>query len=196
MISYLEGVVISYDERSVILKCGAVGYRVFVSSPTLDTLRHESAVVKIFTHHAVREDSQDLYGFLSQEELRFAQLLLEVSGLGPRTTQLVLGMVSPATASAAILKGTSEVFERVPGIGTRLAKKIIIELEPKLKRLGFAADDAGVERFADDEDAIEALKSLGYTRREAQGALKKLPNEVAGASRRVEEALKLLGRRS
>lgn len=193
MISYLEGTVIASDERSIIITTSNIGWRVFLGPNTLAKVQKKKELVKVFTHLYSRENSQDLYGFPTFEELRFFRLLLEVSGVGPRHAQLIVDVLSPTEITGAISEGASDVFMRLSGIGTKLAKKIVIELQPKVRRLGLKGE-VDLSALAEEDDAIEALRSLGYNRREAQEALKKVPAETKGLSKRVEEALKVLGK--
>jgi Holliday junction DNA helicase RuvA len=193
MISYLEGKVIASDERSLIIQAGTLGWRVFCGEATLTKLRKKEERVSLFTHLHSREDLQELYGFSTYEELRLFELLLTVSGVGPRSAQLVLDSLSLEVVLGAIQAKKSEVFTRVPGIGAKLSQKIIIDLEPRLKLSGFTAG-ALPESFEEERDAVDALRSLGYSRQEAKAALEKVSDETKGVSQRVEEALKVLGR--
>jgi len=193
MISYLEGAVTASDERSVIIQTDKIGWRVFLGTNTLAKVQKNKDLVKVFTHLYSRENSQELYGFENFETLKFFELLLGVSGVGPRHAQLVVDSLAIKEITGAVSGGASDVFMRIPGIGSKLAKKIIIELEPKVRRLGLKGE-IDLSAFAEEDDAIEALRSLGYSQREAREALKKVPPETKGLSKRVEEALKILGK--
>jgi Holliday junction DNA helicase RuvA len=193
MISYLEGKVIASDERSLIIQAGTLGWRVFCGETTLAKVRKNEERASLFTHLHSREDLQELYGFLSYNELRLFELLLTVSGVGPRSAQLIIDSLSAETVVGAIQAKKSEVFTSVSGIGAKLSQKIIIDLEPRLKLLGLTAGTLP-QSFEEERDAIDALRSLGYSRNEAKAALEKVSEETHGVSQRVEEALKVLGR--
>ena len=129
MIGYLEGEIIKKYDRRCILRCGALGYRVFMGNTTLSKLQENSGLVKIHTHFHVREDSQDLYGFLSEEELDLFEMLITVSGVGPKSALTLTDEVPFDVLVSAIMQGDEGVFKRVSGIGNKTAQKIIIELK-------------------------------------------------------------------
>lgn len=193
MISYLEGTIINSSDKAVIIKSGTVGWRVFLGPNTLDKIQKNKGLVKVFTYLYSRENSQELYGFRSFKELQFFELLLSVSGVGPRHAQLILDFLATSEVAGVIQGEKSEIFTRVPGIGSKIAKKIIIDLKPKFKRLGLLGE-VDVAALTEKEDAIEALYSLGYRKSEAKEALDRVAGDVKGISGRVEEALKILGK--
>lgn len=193
MLGYLNGDIIKSDDRSAIIATGKVGWRVFFGPNTLDKIQKKSTNVNVFTHLYVRDNSQELYGFLSFEELQFFELLLGVSGVGPRHAQIIIDSFSLDNLAGAISKEKSEVFKKVPGIGNKIAKKIIIDLKPKIEKLGLSGD-VDIKALTEEDDAIDALRSLGYKRNEAKEALKDVSENIKGVSRRVEAALKILGK--
>jgi len=193
MIGYLFGPIQYHDERTLTIRVGGVGWRVHCGARAIEILSKKKGDVELYTHLYVREDMQELYGFGSREELRFFELLLSVSGVGPRSAQLILDTLGLDIAAGAVRAKKADVFKRVPGIGTKIAQRIIIDLEPRLLRDGFAgAMELG--SFEDYDDALEALRSLGYTSKEAREALEAVSEGEASLSQRVEEALRLLGR--
>ena len=194
MIGYLEGEVIKKYERRCILKCGQLGYRIFMANTALGKIQENSEAVKVFTYPYQRENTQELYGFLSTDELELFEMLITVSGVGPRSALVLLDEVSFDTLVAAITKGEDGVLRRVPGIGQKTAQKIIIELKSKAATLATLATQIASETISEDADIIEALKSLGYTSYQAREALKKVMPEVKGVERRIEETLKILAR--
>jgi len=194
MIGYLEGRIIASDEKSVILKSSDVGWRVYCGPTTLQSWQKKKGVVKAFTYLYVREGIQDLFGFQSHNELRFFELLIGVSGVGPRSAQHVIDSLSLDMCVGAIQSKKADVFTRVSGIGSKIAQRIIIDLEPKLKAHGFASD-SDLSSLKEEDEAVSALVSLGYTRHEAREALREVSETVRGSAERVEQALKLLGKR-
>lgn len=194
MISYLKGKVIERGERSVIIASNSVGWRVFLGPNALDKMQKTKDEVRTFTHLYSRENTQELYGFLEFKELQFFELLLTVSGVGPRNAQLIIDTVSLKEIIGSINEGKIELFVRIPGIGSKIAKKIIIDLEPKVKRLGLLGE-VDLSALAEEDDVVEALRSLGYKQVEAKEALKKVSKDIKGLANRVEEALKILGGR-
>lgn len=190
MIGELNGAITHLGEREVILSVGGVGFKVYVSSPTLATLSRAGAVpVRLLTHLAVREDALDLYGFLEAAERDLFLLLISVSGVGPRSALAILSLAPVKTLREAIASGQTEYLTRVSGIGKKNAGKIIVELKDKMLALGESEDS-----YLDGEvDAVDALVALGYNRREAREALQEVPREATDVAERVKAALKLLG---
>ncbi len=189
MIAKLTGTLDSRTTRFAVLDVGGVGYKVFVSEETLKTLPTiAGAALSLWTHLAVRENALDLYGFAAREELEFFELLLGVSGIGPKSALAILSLAPPETLARAIGASDSSYLTRVSGIGKKSAEKIIIELRDKIGTL-----ELGGESLAEEGEAIEALQALGYTLREARAALKRVGAETAGTGDKVKAALKLLG---
>ncbi|MBU6390277.1 Holliday junction branch migration protein RuvA [Patescibacteria group bacterium] len=193
MISHLVGKIIHKDSGSVVLEAGGVGYNVAVTGETLAELtKKSSGSVSLWTHLSVREDSQDLYGFLTREEMEFFELLISISGIGPKTALSVLNASSIENLRTAVSSGEISYLTKISGIGRKLAEKIIFELKEKI---GAAPEGGGASlAMKDDADVLEALISLGYGEREAREAIKKLPKDLTGTSERVKAVLKLLGK--
>ncbi|MEO8638125.1 MAG: Holliday junction branch migration protein RuvA [Candidatus Taylorbacteria bacterium] len=192
MISHLKGTISFRSSDFLVVDVAGVGYKVFVTEETLDKV---SAIgdsqVHIWTHLTVREDAHDLYGFLEKEELDFFELLITVSGIGPKTALAILNLTPVETLATAIASGDATLLSKSAGIGGKRAEKIIIELKDKFLT-GVKEGDGGALR--DQNDAIEALKSLGYSEKESRDALKKINKEIVGTGERVKQALKLLGK--
>jgi len=173
------------------LDVGGVGYKIFCSSQTLKELTNKPTdkKVKLFIHLHIREGVLDLYGFPTSEELEFFEQLISVSGIGPKVGLSVMALASVKTLKQAIASGQKSLLTKVSGIGSKTAERIILELKNKV-----AALVSEVKQLSSDSDAIDALVSLGYTARQAREALEKVPDKVAGAGKRVREALKILGK--
>ncbi len=187
MISYLSGTVAEKSDKFVLLDVHGVGYQVFATDDTLRQLKN-GAAAKLLTRHVVREDAQDLYGFLNKEDLKLFQLLLSVPGIGPKTALNILNVATPQTLRRSITSGETAYLTKISGIGRKTADKIVLELREKL---GASEEGAGLK---EEVDALEALKSLGYSHGEARDALKNVPKEFSGTSDRVRHALKLIGK--
>jgi Holliday junction DNA helicase RuvA len=190
MISSLSGTVRHKDLNSVVIDVSGLGYKVFVTTETaLDLIPSSQAF--LWTHLAVRETSLDLFGFPDRESLEAFELLITISGIGPKSALGILNVASPATLRQAVANSDTSYLTRVSGIGKKNAEKIVLELKDKLKVT--AEDTSTSSAHAKDEgDALEALVSLGYSERDAREALKKVPKETSGAGERVKAALKLL----
>lgn len=185
MIASLTGTVSHKDLNYAVLDVNGVGYKVFAPAGFLaDALVGQTLFAHI--HHVVKEDSQELYGFANRNELRLFELLISVSGIGPKSALSILNATTPESLKQAVETEDTSHLTKVSGIGRKIAEKIVIELRDKLdwfEALPFASNDI---------DAIEALRSLGYTQKESQEALKKVPRDLAGTGEKVKYALRLL----
>ena len=190
MIGYIEGEVKALRLTDCIVLVGGIGYKIGATKDALARLS-VGLSARFWTHLAVRENSQDLYGFTSEEELRFFELLLTVSGIGPKSALAVLDTVSVETLRSAVSEGRAEYLTKVSGIGKKTAEKIVLELREKV---GAASGIA--ESFKGDEEALEALRALGYTSQEARETLRKVSAQHTSGNDRLREALKLLGTRA
>lgn len=190
MIGHLAGETRAVRLTYAIVSAGGVGYKVFATKETLARLT-EGSEAALWTSLAVRENALDLYGFSDEEELRFFEMLQTVSGIGPKSALAILDIASTETLRSAISGGNAGYLTKVSGIGKKTAEKIVLELKDKV---GLAAADS-TRVLTGDEEALEAMKALGYSHSEAREALRKVPSSITGASGRLREALKLLGLR-
>lgn len=183
MIGSLRGRVLSRSALQAILEVNGVGYRVHASP---NTLSHLSGVeeVLLYIHDHVREDARTLYGFLHEEELALFERLISISGVGPKAGLSILSVGSPESVRRAILNGDLALLTSAPGIGMKMAQKIVLELKGQLV-------DAEVGT-GPDREAMDALVALGYSLAQAKQALKAVPAEITDVSERVKEALRQL----
>lgn len=190
MIAQLEGNISGIRGNSVIVAVSGVGYLVTVSTYTLGKLSgRESVLLHIHTH--VREDQLALYGFLDEEELQMFELLISISGIGPKVALSILSIADPKTICTAIVNKDPDILTRVSGVGKKTAERVIIELQNKVEAIGTKdQEDALVS-----QDALEALTSLGYSITEAREALKSVPENVHGVNARIKQSLKNLGKK-
>lgn len=186
MIARLTGKPERLVPDAIIIDVAGVGYKVFI--PAGLTIGDEE--ISLFIHTYVREDAFDLYGFLTQEELQLFKLVINISGIGPRTGMLLLNQGVEAIM-AAIAKADIDFFTSIPRLGKKNAQKIIIELKPKLGDLA-ELDLAGEN--SETRDAANALVSLGFKPKEARQALKQAGGGTV--EERIKAALKILGKRS
>jgi len=191
MIAQIRGDLVHKDSKAVVVDVGGVGYRVFVSIPTLALLPQLGGAVAFWTHLAVRETALDLYGFLDQEEMHFFELLITVSGIGPKSALSILGLAPVDTLRAAIQSEDTSYLTKVSGIGRKIAEKIVLELKEKIGTIGTGGKESTARR--EDADVLAALSSLGYSEREARDAIKAIPADILRVEERITAALKLLG---
>jgi holliday junction DNA helicase RuvA len=180
MISYICGNVLWRDVKSVTVDVHGVGYKIFTYSGGLDS----QTEVRLFTYLAVRENALDLYGFETKKELDFFELLLTVSGIGPKSALAILSVASPTVLTQAISNGDASHLIKSSGIGKKNAEKIILELKGKVD------EHISIEDTTHITDALEGLKALGYSEKDAREALKKA--EGVTTSEKIRSALKQL----
>jgi Holliday junction DNA helicase RuvA len=191
MISHLAGTILFKGEHFVIIDAHGVGYKVFVPAGTLHELTKRKDVdIAFWTYLVVRENALDLYGFFSQTEVEFFELLIGVSGIGPKTALGVVGVAPLDTLKTAIASGDNSYLTKVSGIGRKNAEKVILELREKL---GVLESEGMSTTLRAETDTVDALTALGYSAVEARAALKTVPKEITGTSNRIKEALKQLG---
>ncbi len=188
MIASLKGTVTHIDTRYIIVDVHGVGYKVFVTADTLHVSKMNTEA-SLWTYMAVREDALDIYGFPEKRDKDIFELLISVSGIGPKGALNVLSVVSSDTLVNAIRSGSTAHLVKVSGIGRKTAEKIVLELKDKLG--GIVSDDVTVG-MSSDMDAIEALKALGYDADDAREAMKKTDKNIIDIGAKVKAALKLL----
>ena len=186
MIGSIRGKIILKTEKFLIVETNGVGYKINVSPDVLSKAKKLDSEIFLFIHTHVREDILDLYGFLNREELEFFEMLLNVSGIGPKGALSILGIASIETLRQAIGTGDTSYLTKISGIGRKTAEKIVIELRDKM---GEAKTGSSLQG---ELDALEALKSLGYSQNEAREALKKVSPDT-NTNTKIREALKILG---
>jgi len=195
VIASLDGTIAAIALDSLVVEVGGVGYRVFAAPSVLATAAPGSRL-KLFTHHVVREDLQALYGFRTVEELGFFGLLLTVTGVGPKVALAIVGSRPTAELQLAIMQQDQAVLVAIPGIGKRLAERVIFELKEKVAAAGVAAAGVAVAgQPAAEGDVGAALQALGYSLAEARTASRASVAETspgADLEERVKAALRTL----
>jgi Holliday junction DNA helicase RuvA len=189
VIGSLRGPVTHLGQDHVIIELGGVGYRVAVSPALLGRLRPERET-HLFVHHLVREDQQALFGFALPEELAFFELLMTVSGVGPRLALAITAAHPVTRLQLAIVGDDVDVLTSVSGVGRKTAQRIILELKEKIHAAGVAAGGGATT----DSDVVAALESLGYTAGEARRAAGSVVAVEGGLDARIRAALQELAR--
>jgi Holliday junction DNA helicase RuvA len=192
MIARIEGTIVHTSEKFIIVDVSGVGYKLFLTTDSVATCGLGDHMA-FWTYTAVRENSLDLYGFKDMEEMSFFELLLDVSGIGPKSALSILTVAPIDILKRAIATGDMSYLNKVSGIGKKTAEKIIIELRDKLK--AHKSSDNSQVSLRDEGDVIEALKALGYSQNEARDTLRQIPETITGSSAKIKEALKILGKR-
>ncbi len=192
MIGYLKGKIIAKQGSSLTLDVRDVGYRVTVPA-ALALAAHEGGEVALHVHTYVREDQLSLYGFIDPDELQLFELLISVSGIGPKMAIAILSASTVQHIRSAIAAGESVLFTKISGVGRKTAERLIVELREKIGALGH--DASGTAFSKDFSESLDALVGLGYSQQEAREALKQVPKDTADLSAVVRAALKILGGR-
>jgi Holliday junction DNA helicase RuvA len=186
MIARLQGKLEAIAADSVIVNVGGVGFQVFLPTSTLSTIGNVGKEVELYTHLHVREDILALYGFGSADELRLFQILTSVSGIGPKLGLSMLSAMNTEQLTMAIATGNADLLTAVPGIGKKIASRIILELKDKIGA-GWITT-AATEITQENTDVLGALISLGYSAAEASRAIASLPKS---GNLSLEEKIKL-----
>ena len=180
MFYYIKGELVHTDPTSAVLDCGGVGYKMTVSKNTLARLNKKGEKVCLYTHFYVREDAVELLGFYTEAELEAFKLLITVSGIGPKAAISILSVLTPEKFALAVTMGDSKSIAKASGVGAKTAARVILELKEKIAK-AFPTEAENAENeipasdelvFGNTEEAISALMVLGYSRQEAQAALK------------------------
>ena len=186
MISSLNGKLESLGGDHAVINVGGIGFQVYMPTSTLSTLGSTGDDVKLYTHLHLREDNVTLYGFASTEELSLFETLLSVSGLGPRLALAMLSAMNVEQLTMAIATGSTDLLTMTPGIGKKVANRIILELKEKIGAGWIAAPVTQIAQ--ENADVLSALTALGYSAAEATKAVAALP---ASQDLSLEEKLKL-----
>src|SRR3989339_1962530 len=161
MIGSVKGKIVLKTEKFLILETNGVGYKINVSPDTVSKAKKVGDEMMLWIHTHVREDILDLYGFLDHSELEFFEMLISVSGIGPKGALTILGVASIDTLRKAISTSDISYLTKISGIGKKTAERIVIELRDKMADKNMS-EKSGTS-LRDELDALEALKSLGYS---------------------------------
>jgi Holliday junction DNA helicase RuvA len=189
MISRISGAVWETGEGYVVVRTGGLGFKVYVPSNVLEHVRKVEQPLDLFTYFHVRENRLALYGFLTKEQRSLFELLLDISGVGPTVALSLLSTISPDALRQAVIRDEPRLLTRVPGIGSKTAKKIIFNLKDEV----IPAEGTTPLLTDTDTEVIAALTELGFSLVEAQSALQNLPrDEELSVEERIRLALSSL----
>ena len=190
MIAHITGTLIKKTERGLVIDVGGIGYIVYTSKEVRENTRLGKET-SLSTHMVVREDALDLYGFTEEYEKEVFELLIGISGVGPKSAIGILDVIDAETLIRAISTQDVKALINISGIGKKTAEKIVLELKDKL--ISHGKYDA--RSLEDESDALLALISLGYQQNEVRKILREIPDHLA-TSTKIKEALKILGSRN
>ena len=188
MIGYIKGKIIEILPSKAIIDTGGVGYLISSTPDNLSKMR-VGMEVSFWVYTAVRENSIDLYGFNLRGDLDMFEMLLSVSGVGPKSALTILSVAGVLAIEEAVSSGDSLSLIKISGIGKKTAEKIVIELGGKINTIRKSSKTS-----EEDIDVFEALQSLGYRDRDIQETMKNIPKDAKGANEKIKIALRFLGR--
>ena len=192
MIAFINGILDMKLNSFIVIDVAGVGYKIFMSEAAIETLGEIGTKVKIYTHHHVREDDISLYGFLTLEELNMFELLISVSGVGAKSALSILANVEPSAFALAVVSNDTSKLVKIPGVGSKTAARIVLELKDKLKNQELVDNKKDVIKKVtlnneDLDEAISALQVLGYNRKDVEKVFEQL--DISGL--KLEEIIKL-----
>ena len=198
MYAYIAGQLIEKQPTRAVVDVQGVGYELLVTTSTFERLPEVSKPVRLFTHFHVREDAALLYGFFSEREKQVFEVMLNVSGIGPKLALAALSVMRPDDLRAYVMHGDEGVLTRIPGVGRKMAQRMIVELQDRFAAMEWPEPGAPADREGASDpdrsarvDALAALESLGYTRAAAEKALHKMLRRHPEAGT-VEDMLRLV----
>jgi Holliday junction DNA helicase RuvA len=188
MIYHLKGQLIEKNPTHVVIDCNGVGYFVHISLHTFSLLKNSEAI-HLYTHLQVKEDSHSLYGFMEKSERELFRLLISVSGVGSSTARTMLSSLEPKQIMEAIGSGDAATIQKIKGIGTKTAQRVILDLKDKILKV-FGVDEVFVsQNNTNREEALSALETLGFLRKPAEKVVDRIMKETTDPT--VETIIKL-----
>lgn len=207
MIAYVKGELVQKQIGFVIIDVGGIGYKVFMSEPSIEKIGNIGEQVKVHTYYKVSEDDISLFGFNTQEELRMFELLISVSGIGAKTAIAMLACIEPSQFAIAIISNDIDTLKKIPGVGPKSAQRIVLELKDKMKKEQQISEltNATIEQkakvkkviVADTkvQEATDALQVLGYTRKDIEKAIEQIDIAEMSVEDIIKKALRELSMR-
>lgn len=194
MYKYIKGTVEEVGKDYIVVDNNGIGYKIFVSASTISRIGSSKQPQKVYTYYHVREDIAALYGFLDSDELDMFELLISVSGIGPKAGLAILSALTPSKLGLSIMGGDIKSLTAIPGIGSKTAHRIILELKDKINKEDVLDLGSGeIEDGGDSvKEAVNALVALGYSPAEASGAIRKVDPGNEGTESILKAALKIL----
>lgn len=198
MFEYIVGTYIALNKDYIVIENNNVGYKIYTSGSTMASMPNINEKVKIYIEQIVREDFIGLYGFSTEDERNLFNLLLTINGVGAKATLSLLSISSVVNLKRAILSEDDKMLTKAPGIGKKIAQRIILELKDKIEKIYFE-DTEGLDETSILEDnniknyneAFDALISLGFSDKEAKSALKDIDKDKSVESI-IKDSLKVL----
>ncbi len=185
MISQLKGTLESKGEGFIELSVGGVTFKIHAPTSTLDLIGENGETVKLLTSLQFRQESINIYGFITENDRIAFEALININGVGPRLAIAVLSIFDASSLASAVQAEDSDTFTRVPGVGKRTASRILLELKGKFDQVWEIPDQTSLS-----DDVFDSLTALGYSVQEARNAISKLPSRESGKPLTTEEKLR------
>ena len=200
MFAYIKGLLEMKSSNYIVVDINGLGYKIFMSQNNIESIGEINDIVKVFTYVKVREDDISIYGFKTQEELRMFELLIGVSGVGAKSALVMLSCIEPSEFAIAVISNNIKLLTQVPGIGTKSAQRIILELKDKLKAEQSELDEEKLENAKlkssktneNVQEAISGLMVLGYSRKDIEKAFTHLIVDELSVEELIKKGLILL----
>ena len=200
MFAYIKGSLEMKSSNYVVVDINGLGYKIFMSQSNIENIGEINDIVTVFTYVKVREDDISIYGFKTQEELRMFELLIGVSGVGAKSALVMLSCIEPSEFAIAVISNNVKLLTQVPGIGTKSAQRIILELKDKLKAEQSELDEEKLENAKlkssktneNVQEAISGLMVLGYSRKDIEKAFTHLIVDELSVEELIKKGLILL----
>lgn len=200
MIRFLRGTYLYYEAGSIVLETSTgIGFRVFVSDTSSLLNYREGDEIEVYTYLQVKEDGMNLFGFADTEGLKLFELLITVNGVGPKAALAIMSLGTPNQIKGVIAAGDSASISQAQGVGKKTAERVILELSDKVDVLPINGDEIGrvgiksnIPGSAERSEAIIALTTLGYTKKEAESAVGSVTDEGLKSEEYIKKALKYL----
>lgn len=204
MIAYVKGELVQKQIGYVVIDVGGLGYKIYMSEPSIEEIGNIGEEVKVHTYYRVSEDDISLFGFNTQEELRMFELLISVSGIGAKTAIAMLACIEPSQFAIAVISDDIDTLKKIPGVGPKSAQRIVLELKDKMKKEQQIAEltNASLEQkskikkviVADSkvQEAIDALQVLGYAKKDVEKALEQIDTTELKVEDIIKKALREL----
>lgn len=203
MFAYIKGCLEEKSNNYVVIDVCGIGYKVFMSEISINSIGNLGNIVKVHTYYHVREDNISLYGFLTRDELKMFELLISVSGIGTKSAITILSNITPSSFALAVISNDVNSLKKLPGIGEKSAQRIILELQDKLKaEQKEIAIKEGQEEITEIiknsnqnlDEAMQALQILGYNKKEIEKAFEKIANVNVSVEELIKKGLSILSR--
>ncbi len=191
MIARLNGTVIEKSSSETIIECGGVGYQVYISVQTSEKLPEINSNVLLHIHHVIREDTNDLFGFIEKSEKEAFLKLISVNKIGPKIAVGILSAIEVAELQKLIISGNHKALSKLPGIGPKTSERLVVELKDKFSDIEIEKTSTVSTEYNISQEAVSALIALGYNKMKAEKSVKAAVKETGSNEIKIEKLIKM-----